>query len=127
MEIYGIEVSLFRLYKYLAHLKSFPTPLRAASVVSGIDETNIGMLLNRTSDVAGYVVIVNSIYNIREVNNMGLKLDRDEIMNLGKVTIHKATQKYLSDHIALVCHDGQPVQMDVEYIPIEDKLSAKGA
>lgn len=40
------EVGLARLFIYLANIKSFPTPLRAASCVSGMDEDEIKNFIN---------------------------------------------------------------------------------
>lgn len=62
------DSGLHRLFKYLSHVKRYPTSLRAASVVSGVEEEVIEGIINSIPWI-GYKVENGKIHNTIEKLN----------------------------------------------------------
>lgn len=59
------DSGLYRLFKYLSHVKRYPTSLRAASVVSGVEEEVIEGIINSIPWI-GYKIADGKIHNMIE-------------------------------------------------------------
>lgn len=61
-----LSLGLIRLIRYLMHIKTFPTSIKAASIVSGIPEQEIPRVLKGTAFEVIYDVII-----VQEVSKVG--------------------------------------------------------
>jgi hypothetical protein len=96
------EFGLTRLFEYLANIKNYPTPLRAASCVSGIAEESIKNLLSQGNP---YVVIGDKIH-VQEVKKV------DKVVH--KVSVFVLQQIHDNCGINYICEDGKITAVAME-------------
>ncbi|KFN07247.1 MULTISPECIES: hypothetical protein [Paenibacillus] len=87
-----------RLYEVLAHIKSFPTPIKPVAIMAGIDEDDIRDLIAPSL----YTVIDDHIQHINAMKH------------LESVTIVDADFLYRTNGVASYVKDGRPAWLFVD-------------
>jgi hypothetical protein len=90
-----------RLYEVLAHVKSFPVPIRPIAVMSGVDEADIQEL------------IAPSLYTVID----GYIQHKNALKHLEKLTVGDADFLNRSSGLAVYCKDGCPVWLHADDDP----------
>lgn len=92
------DSGISRLYTFLAHVKSFPTPLPFAAITAGISEEEVRHALERTP----LTVVGDQI------------VPKDELERLGQMSVIEADFQYHILGVIVHCWDGRPVYQSVE-------------
>lgn len=121
-----VESGISRLYTYLANVKNYPTPVRAASCISGVPEEMIPEILKEAGQLIGYEVKGDRIYLTETIHDfvngsnekiiIYQNLRRSEPMKnneypLDTMTLEEAQRLHTEKGMILLCEDGHVVGM----------------
>ncbi|MDU5947303.1 MAG: hypothetical protein E7L01_09675 [Paenibacillus macerans] len=96
--------SIARMYEVLAHIKSFPAPIRPVAIMSGMKEEDIRDL------------ITPSLYTIID----GYIQHTNALKYLESLTVGDADFLNCNSGLAVYCKDGRPVWLHVDADPDDE-------